>query len=57
MTMTPLELAEIVDGEADYWRDADAPADGDNDLWYEPDDDDSYDAMMDAALDAGVLGD
>ncbi len=55
--MTPLELAEIVDGEADYWRDADAPADGDNDLWYEPDDDYSYDAMMDAALDAGVLGD
>jgi hypothetical protein len=47
--MTPLELAEIVDGEADYWRDTDAPV--------EADDDYAYDAMMDAALEAGVLED
>ena len=55
--MTPLELAEIVDGEADYWRDAAVPVDADDDDWYEPDDDYAYDAMMDAALEAGVLED
>ncbi len=55
--MTPLELAEIVDGEADYWRAADAPVEADDDHWYEPDHDYAYDAMMDAALEAGVLED
>jgi len=55
--MTPMELAEIVDGESDYWREVGAPANADDDLWYEPDHDFAYDAMMDAALEAGVLED